>query len=693
MSGSNDFFKSVDDAISFLWKQDVLSRKSRTNLKTSLAVQVIERTSQNQGLNEDQLLGLIDLACSRLYGDAVSSKLVKSLIPKNRIPSLALVKAISWISTNKLSISLQALLVRWILVVYQLLDDITPLQALYGVLFLFLESDVLCPLVCQLLSYITRKEDVKRFRIKRILNLQNRVGTQAHLNGLLSIYKMHASNLVAMTTSVSKVWFKKRDSAWSDKIWQVQEKQFSLEPVNKLFLEARLGIPGSPAQKKRKAGHITIPSLQCSSMSASLEGDFNVTIKQLESFSDLVANIDRVELPSQIASVLESPFLQHVISCNPSYVTLQRLNFWLSHTLFEEFLSGDETVVGSSHARMLLLLIQLGEFIQESVPAVEMWLGRYLFSWSGAHHRPLVLKLITQISLQPFAKLYEFALEPLRKLFFSSPVYFKCQVMYCLTELLRNFVLFELPRHEELSKRRKANSNDASSSLFLDEEMASFDPQLAIYEYIKFVDRLSAVALQAEGDHALLQHHVLEFFELVSVLQTRFQIGFVVIPCASVVYRLLFASNAMAVSRFLAIMVNYRSSFESLKKSTVTFETSVPDSFQSIQQLNQFILDTCDSMWRNKAFVNRDGESCYALPGSVRDNLSLGHINEAFTVHNHVAMVGFAWKFLHETQPEDLPLNPRLIKGRVRHAYMEYLRRQGLLGIHSFMKTFIRHKI
>lgn len=41
------------------------------------------------------------------------------------------------------------------------------------------------------------------------------------------------------------------------------------------------------------------------------------------------------QFPSQVASVLNSPFLQHVLSCNPDFVMLQRLNFWLNHSLYE----------------------------------------------------------------------------------------------------------------------------------------------------------------------------------------------------------------------------------------------------------------------------------------------------------------------------------------------------------------------
>ena len=42
-----------------------------------------------------------------------------------------------------------------------------------------------------------------------------------------------------------------------------------------------------------------------------------------------------------------------------------------------------------------------------------------------------------------------------------------------------------------------------------------------------------------------------------------------------------------------------------------------PDGFQSIQRFNQYILDVCDSLWRNKAFIDRDKSFCFSMPRSV----------------------------------------------------------------------------
>ncbi|XP_031566588.1 centromere protein I-like [Actinia tenebrosa] len=705
----------VTEAIKFLIEQEEPTKRIKNNSKTFLAVETLESHSGKNGLIEAQIIQLIDVACSGKYADGVASKVVKSLIPRESVPVLAIVKTVSWISTNTLSSSLQALLLRWIIVIYKLIDDISQLHSLYGIIFLFLESDILCPHACLLLSNLTRQENVKRFRIKKLLNLQTRVGSQPHLNDLLSIYKMFCPNLVSMATSSKSVWFKEKDRSWREAIYKVQvqkgclnivhcgiawAKRNSQLAIEKIFLQAR-ETKDKELRRKRLGGIIIPPPSKVSRLTNMTsrkeeEDDEKVALLQLHDFSDLLENIDKIELPSQIASVLESPFLQHVVCCNPDDVTLQRLNFWLNQSLYQEFLQGEDCKPDSSNTRLLKTLIQFTSFLQESIPAVEVWLVQYLFSWNGEDLRTLILKLIPYFRLLPFSKLNDLVLEPLRKLFFSSSVFVKCQIMYCFTNLLRNFAAVELPRYQDLQRAtpNSSRTNMTSISIFAEEELTSFDPFETIYDFIRFVDRLCVMGLQKEQDHPLLQHCVLDFFELASVLHTEFQVPFVVVPSAGFVYRLFFADNAMACSRLCQIIVNYRDTFVSLREFDKYREqlSSVPASGESIKILNQYILDISDSLWRNKAFVDREKSFCFGIPWSHSDNLELRHTNEAFSLHHHQALVGFAWTFLKETQPEDVALNPSLIKDRVRKAYLKFLQQLGILGVVRFLETFIRQK-
>ncbi|KJE95864.1 hypothetical protein CAOG_06267 [Capsaspora owczarzaki ATCC 30864] len=61
------------------------------------------------------------------------------------------------------------------------------------------------------------------------------------------------------------------------------------------------------------------------------------TLEQLNSLSELGHNIDRVEMPNQIAAVLESPILRHALSCVGDPVLIRRLGYYLEQLLADEF--------------------------------------------------------------------------------------------------------------------------------------------------------------------------------------------------------------------------------------------------------------------------------------------------------------------------------------------------------------------
>ncbi|XP_073255780.1 centromere protein I-like [Porites lutea] len=692
MTNDSSNLTTADEAIAFLVNQDLAAPKVRIKVETALAVEKIESVAFSDGLQPEQLLNLVKLGTSGKYGDSISSRIIKCLIPQGAVPSLAVVIAVSRICTNKLSMNVKALLVRWMLIIFNLIDDLRDVHSLYGILFLFLESDLLFPHICHLLYYLTRKEDVRPFRIRKLLDLQNRLGIKPYLAGLLSVYKIHCPNLVtiAMPASNKKLWFKQSDSSWKEAVKKVQSKYNHQTSLDSYFLRAEKPDK-APAAKRRKLRSSSIPVVQTTSIS-----EKKISVEQLSSFNDLLGNIDSIEFPSQVACVLNSPFLQHVLTSNPDFVMLQRLNFWLNHSLYEDFLSGPSSESVDPNSLVLLQkLKQFTCFLQESIPAVEAFLVRYLYTWNGSDFRPLVLQLVTRLSLWPFQRLNDLVLEPLRKLFFSSQVYVKCQVLYCFTELLRNFLAVELPRQQELLQEEQSKrARDLTSvSLFVEDEVESFDPLKTIYDFIHFVDRICVVALQVEGDHALLQHWILNFFELVSTSHRQFSLPFVLIPSSGIIYRMLFSNNSMAVSRLCHIIVNYKKEFESLKISQGESQSTplaFPDGFQSIQRFNQYILDICDSLWRNKAFIDREKSFCFSIPSSVTDSLAVRHMNELFSIHHHISLVGEAWKFLHQTQSEGMKLTPSLIKGRSRRAYMDYLKQRNIGGILVFLDTFIR---
>ena len=92
-------------------------------------------------------------------GVLVLCRLVRCLIPSHDVPHSAVLHALG--SMGQLPPSLKQLLFKWIVLVYDIIDNKAPLHKVYDVIFHHIQYDSLRPIVCQLLCYLTSREDGK----------------------------------------------------------------------------------------------------------------------------------------------------------------------------------------------------------------------------------------------------------------------------------------------------------------------------------------------------------------------------------------------------------------------------------------------------------------------------------------------------------------------------------------------------
>jgi hypothetical protein len=55
--------------------------------------------------------------------------------------------------------------------------------------------------------------------------------------------------------------------------------------------------------------------------------------RRLTSTEDIIESLEKVELPSQMASSLQSPVVRHLLSVTPDRDAAVRLTFWLEHCI------------------------------------------------------------------------------------------------------------------------------------------------------------------------------------------------------------------------------------------------------------------------------------------------------------------------------------------------------------------------
>ncbi|XP_077988140.1 centromere protein I-like [Glandiceps talaboti] len=682
----------LSQAVSY-FTNETSDTKTRGN--TNLHLSLIEDTATEYGLSPENILKLATVAGSARFSESVTVRLIKSLIPSKYVPEDAVVRVVSWMCTNKPSSNVQTWLTKWMITIYDYLEDNNILHALYPMLFLFIDNEQMCPSLCHLLYRMTRKEDVKQYRVQKLLEIQHKVGVQPHIMGLLSIYKVYSPATIMLSTAIgNRQFFPKIHPKWTETVHRVVEKnkQHDGHGAKDTGSISLLSMTDVRATKRSKLD--IIPAFQTTASEERSESNNKMPMAQIQTFKELLQNIDRLQLPSQIGSVLKYPKLYHVMSCIPEQTIYQRLSYWLYEVLCEEIISYSGVGTNPRAEYLLQHVINFTEFIQEGIPICENFITRYLLTWNGTDYRIYILQLITRFRLWPFQKMNDLLLEPIHKLFFSSSVYFKCQVIFTYTQLLRNFISIEWSRYKNSELAQQVNIaettiqiHEPSQTLF-NQEYEEFDAVDTISNFIASVDRLCAVGLQVETNNALLMNYTLSFCEVVSKLHVVYGFPCTYLPSIGIVLKALHGSDASALSRVCSILCNYKFEVHSLKK--LSNDKSPVFLSEVIKQLNDYILLVSNLLWRNKAFSPTPSISALlSMEHKKPPDIDLSTFNDSFSLWQHPALSWYAHSYQSQNRTADASVDKR----QLTMDYLKYLKSKHLHGVHSFITTFIKSNL
>ena len=287
----------------------------------------------------DRLISII--AKSKHLDQSTLTTLIKNLYPSERVASAIVTKVICCFgpSKSKPSPATQALLLRWLILVYEDLEDQSHLSKLYAVLFDCLDMISLRRSLCHLLSLITRRNHVKPFRVQELMGLLQNVGDdERELLGLLRVFKSYYPEIIVGEANLSRrranYFFKHPDPEWVAHLKVIQDKEArSTGPNLQTFQAIRRGV-------KRSRVEVLIPRVQTSRVQQNF-----TSLEELRNVSDFVQKLDKIELPNQMASALADPLAQkylHLIQKDEAYI---RLESWLTSFLEDELdrlLTGDE---------------------------------------------------------------------------------------------------------------------------------------------------------------------------------------------------------------------------------------------------------------------------------------------------------------------------------------------------------------
>ncbi|KAM4799365.1 centromere protein I [Urocitellus parryii] len=650
-------------------------------------LKTVENMAWKNGLAPDAIDILLNAALSGKFGNAINTRILKCLIPATLISEHSVVKAVSWLCVGKCSGSTKVLFYRWLVAMFDFIDNKEQINLLYGFFFASLQDDALCPYVCHLLYLLTKKENVKPFRVRKLLDLQAKIGMQPHLQALLSLYKFFVPTLISVSLPVrKKIYFKNSENMWNSALlaMRLRNQQPFPEP-----LKLVLGSANVRPLKRKLNSHSVIPVLnsgsytkECGkkemSLSDCLSHNRSFPLEQLQNFPQLLQNIHCLELPSQIGSVLNNSLLLHYINCVRDESILLRLYHWLSQTLQEECIwyKVNNFEHGKDFTNFLDTIIRAQCFLQEGFYSCEAFLYKSLPLWDGLCCRSQFLQLVSWIPFSSFSEVKPLLFDHLAQLFFTSTIYFKCSVLQSLKELLQNWLLWL-----SVDIRMKP----LTSSLLETTLGGSMD---SVSKLIEYVGWLSTTAMRLESNSTFLLHFILDFYEKVCDIYVNYNLPLVVLFPPGIFHSALLSLDTSILNQLCYIMHRYHKNLSAAKKNELVQKAKSEFNFSSktYQQFNQYLTTMVGCLWTSKPF-----EKGTYIDLQILQSAGIMEYKNSLNLVCHPSLLSYAASFLLQENLEERTINMGSIQGKKWNWYLEYLFSEGLQGLKLFIGSNIHH--
>ncbi len=194
--------------------------KQRTT-KVSSLVDIVCSKAYDRGLSTSSLGRLVDLVTLPNALDQASiGKLVRSLYPETKVPDATVINVVCSLGHGraKPSYSTQAALLKWLIMIHDVLENPKILSQMYSVFFNLVDTvairydlrfhfsahselTFIRSQICHVLSLITRRRHVRPFRIQELMELTRQAGNEPALVGLMRVYKDYYPDVIVGTVT------------------------------------------------------------------------------------------------------------------------------------------------------------------------------------------------------------------------------------------------------------------------------------------------------------------------------------------------------------------------------------------------------------------------------------------------------------------------------------------------------------
>ncbi len=502
--------------------------------------------------------------------------LIKNLYPSSKVSDETALKAIGALGhgQSRASFVTQTLLLKWLVMVYDVLENPKVVSQAYSFLFNLLGTIAIRAPLCHVLSLITRRRHVRPFRIQMLLELARKVGNEPALIGLIRVYKDYYPDVIVgeITASRASV-FTHPSPEWKQRLLQIQEahaqrSQEDHKYSQEAFRVVRRGING--VKRSRVSAVPEVHTFQAQETS--------VTLEEIEGVQAFINKLEKIELPNQLVAAMGDPLLQMLLQLTSTGVTRQRVDNWLL-AFFEDQLQSDDN---SERALldMLASILDYVRFTKELPQACTRYLQSTIKDWNGVVGRDAILGLLSCTPLSPWDELYSSTFYPLEFCIIEGGTQIDLLDFY--TSLLTNWTT------TLLSNPPPDHATATISSL------------------TTHVNTLALTILSTSTKNRLhAASSILSFYEtsahLISLPSLRGAIR-ITTPPSTLIYTLHFSPSLPSLSRLCAILAIYKRAFETAMSGPVL--DLYPKEY--VNHFNGFLMDICNCLWRSRAFNTGD---------------------------------------------------------------------------------------
>ena len=216
--------------------------------------------------------------------------------------------------------SSQQLLLKWLIMVYDVLEDLSVLSSLYSVFFNLLDMSGLRADLCPLLALVTRRKHVRPFRVQMLQDLSRKVGREPALSKLMQIYDTYAPGILDVKKSDGRLpEFSHPDPEWAGQLQRIWEKRDRMSADRLHEREATMSF-------RRGAKRVRL--------SASVEGSYS--LDRVDNAEDLVNSIEKIRITGLATSDLDDPVLQRYLTLGSEDTHTEDVNECLSKAFTQQ---------------------------------------------------------------------------------------------------------------------------------------------------------------------------------------------------------------------------------------------------------------------------------------------------------------------------------------------------------------------